>query len=161
LNKTRKMVRKGMSEFRHIVRIAGIDLDGATGVAYALSRIRGINIPLAYAVLRKVNIKPETRLGFLTETEIEKIESVVRNLVKSDLPIWLRNRRKDLETGRDIHLIGSDLELQIKSDIDRLKTLRSWRGYRHAYGLRVRGQKTRTSGRTGKVMGVKKKAVQA
>jgi len=148
-----------MSEFRHIVRIAGVDLDGATGVAYAISRIRGINIPLAYAILKKANIKPGTRVGFLTETDVEKIESVIKNPEKSDLPRWLLNRQKDLETGKDIHLIGSDLELQVKSDTDRMKTLKSWRGYRHAYGLKVRGQKTRTTGRTGKVMGVKKKGV--
>jgi len=148
-----------MPEFRHIVRIAGVDLDGATGVAYAISRIRGINIPLAYAILKKANIKPGTRVGFLTETDVEKIESVIKNPEKSDLPRWLLNRQKDLETGKDIHLIGSDLELQVKSDTDRMKTLRSWRGYRHAYGLKVRGQKTRTTGRTGKVMGVKKKGV--
>jgi len=150
---------KGMPEFRHIVRIAGVDLDGATNAAYAISRIRGINIRLAHVILRKVNIKSETRLGFLAETDIEKIESVIKNPEKFDLPAWLLNRRKDIETGKDIHLIGSDLDLQIKSDIERVKTLKSWSGYRHAYGLKVRGQKTRTTGRTGKTLGVKKKAV--
>ncbi|MCK5562814.1 30S ribosomal protein S13, partial [Candidatus Bathyarchaeota archaeon] len=47
----------------------------------------------------------------------------------------------------------------IKSDIEELKKTRSWRGYRHAYGLKVRGQKTRTTGRSGKAMGVRKKAL--
>lgn len=145
-----------MSEFRHIVRIAGVDLDGSTNVAYAISRIKGINIRLAHAVLRKANVKSETRLGFLAETDIEKIESVIRNPEKFDLPAWLLNRRKDLETGKDIHLIGSDLDLQVKSDIERLKNLKSWRGYRHAYGLKARGQRTKTTGRTGKTLGVKK-----
>jgi len=146
-----------MSEFRHIVRIAGVDLDGSTGAAYALSRIRGINIRLADAILRKANIKPETRLGFLTETDIERIQSVIKNPDKLGLPSWLLNRRKEQESGKDIHLIGSDLDLQIKSDIERMKDLKSWRGYRHSYGLKVRGQRTKTSGRTGKVLGIKKK----
>jgi len=146
-----------MSEFRHIVRMAGVDLDGAKDAAYALSRIRGISTRLAHAILKKVNIKPETRLGFLTEADIERIQSVIKNPEKLDLPSWLLNRRKEPDTGKDIHLIGSDLDLQIKSDIERMKDLKSWRGYRHSYGLRVRGQRTRTSGRTGKVLGIKKK----
>lgn len=146
-----------MPEFRHIVRIAGVDIDGAVGTAYAISRIKGINIRLAHAILKKVNVKPETRVGFLAETDVERIESVVKNPEKFELPSWLLNRQKDAETGKDAHLIGSDLDLQVKSDIDRMKALRSWRGYRHAYGLRVRGQRTRTTGRAGKVVGVRKK----
>jgi len=67
------------------------------------------------------------------------------------------NRPKDMETGKDLHLTGADLKLRIKTDIEEMKNLKSWRGYRHAYGLRVRGQHTKTTGRSGKAMGVKKK----
>jgi small subunit ribosomal protein S13 len=44
-------------------------------------------------------------------------------------------------------------------DIDQAKEIKSWRGYRHAYGLKVRGQRTKTTGRAGKALGVKKKAI--
>jgi small subunit ribosomal protein S13 len=44
----------------------------------------------------------------------------------------------------------------ISNDIDREKTIFSWRGYRHMFGLRVRGQCTRTTGRKGGAVGVKK-----
>jgi small subunit ribosomal protein S13 len=44
----------------------------------------------------------------------------------------------------------------ISNDIDREKTIMSWRGYRHMFGLRVRGQCTRTTGRRGGAVGVKK-----
>jgi small subunit ribosomal protein S13 len=67
------------------------------------------------------------------------------------------NRQKDIDTGENKHLIGADLTLQIKTDIDGMKNQKSWRGFRHAYGLRVRGQHTRTTGRKGKAVGVKKK----
>ena len=40
-----------------------------------------------------------------------------------------------------------------------MKEIRNWRGIRHALGLKVRGQRTRTSGRSGKAVGVKKKAI--
>jgi len=144
------------TEFRHIVRLMGKDLDGARSVAYALVQIQGIGIRLANAIVKKANIPLEKRLGFLSDTETRRIEEIVRNLEDYDLPSWLLNRRKDLETGRDIHLVTSDLALQVKADVENMKSMRSWRGYRHAYGLRVRGQKTRTTGRKGKAVGVKK-----
>jgi small subunit ribosomal protein S13 len=144
-------------EFKHIVRLVGNDLDGSRNVAYALTKIKGVNIRLAKAIVKKADIPLERRLGFLSDIEIRKIEEVVKNLEDYDLPAWLLNRRRDLETGKDVHLTTSDLDLKIKEDVERKKTIRSWQGYRHAYGLRVRGQKTRTTGRKGKSVGVKKK----
>ena len=144
-------------EFKHIVRIAGVDLDGSLSVAYALSRIKGVGIRLAHAILNRLNIRSDARLGFLGESDVEKIENAILNIKDLDVPSWLLNRRKDMESGEDIHLIGSDLDLRIKSDIELMKAIKSWKGYRHAYGLKVRGQRTRTTGRTGKTIGVKKK----
>ncbi|MEM4704883.1 MAG: 30S ribosomal protein S13, partial [Candidatus Bathyarchaeia archaeon] len=101
----------------------------------------------------------DKRAGFLTDAEIEKIDEMVRDPAKQGLPSWLFNRRKDLETGKDMHLISADLILRKKMDIEQMKEIRSWRGYRHAYGLKVRGQRTKTTGRAGKALGVKKKEV--
>lgn len=145
------------ADFRYIVRLVGNDLDGTTSVVYALTQIRGINIRLASAIVKKADIPLEKRVGFLSDTEIRRIEDIVRNLEDYDLPVWLLNRRRDLETGKDIHLTTSDLDLQVKDDIETMKDTRSWRGYRHAYGLKVRGQRTRTTSRKGKVVGVRKK----
>ena len=139
------------------MRLAGVDLDGTISIAYALSRIKGIGIQLAHAILCRTNVKPDTRVGFLVDADLERIEAAIRDPGKYDVPEWLLNRRKDIETGMDLHLIGSDLELRTKSDIDDMKDMRSWRGYRHSYGLRVRGQRTRTTSRKGKAMGVRKK----
>jgi len=146
-------------EFRHIVRITETDLAGTEKVAFALSRIKGLGVNLAYAILRKAGINPETRIGNLNETDIERIEEIIRNPDKYALPTWMFNRRKDFETGQSLHIIGSDLVLRQKLDIDQMKTIKSWRGYRHSYGLKVRGQRTKTTGRSGKAMGVKKKAL--
>ena len=146
-------------EFRHIVRITETDLAGTEKVLYALSNIKGIGVGLANAILRKAGINPGTRIGNLTEADTEKIEDVIRNLDKYNIPSWLFNRQKDVETGKNLHLIGSDLVLRSKLDIDQMKAIRSWRGYRHSYGLKVRGQRTKTTGRSGKAMGVKKKAL--
>jgi len=143
-------------EFRHIIRIADTDLDGTEKVAYALTGIKGIGIRLANVILEKAGVDPETRLGFVPELKIEKIEDVITNPSKYGIPGWLLNRPKDSETGKDRHTIGPDLVLQTKSDIDQMKNIKSWRGFRHAYGLKVRGQHTKTTGRSKKALGVKK-----
>jgi len=144
-------------EFRHILRISGADVDGALKVPYALTKIKGINLNFANAILKKAGINPDVRAGFLAEAEVKKIEEVMNEPTKFGLLNWLLNRRKDLETGKDLHLISADLALKTKTDIDRVKGIKSWRGYRHAYGLKARGQRTRTTGRKGKAVGVKVK----
>jgi len=146
-------------EFRHIIRVAGADLDGTQKVAYALMNINGVGIRLANVIVEKAGINVETRLGFLSDAEVKKIEDVIEKPEKYGVPNWFLDRQKDRETGKDLHVIGSDLVLQTKTDIDRLRNIRSWRGFRHAHGLKVRGQRTRTTGRKGKAMGVKKKRV--
>ena len=142
-------------EFQHIIRIANTDLYGTQKVVYALTNLKGIGIKLANVIVKKANINPKTRVGFLSETETEKIKDILKDLKKHGVPSWLLNRPKDCQTGKHLHLIGSDLILQTKTDIDQMKNIRSWRGFRHAYGLKVRGQRTRTTGRTGKAIGVK------
>ena len=144
-------------EFRYIARIAETDIDGTLKVAHAISRIKGIGISMANAIVKKGRVNPETRLGFLSEQDLEKLEDIINNPTKYDLPEWLYNRKKDLETGRNLHLTGSNLVLQTKTDIDLMKTTKSWKGYRHSYGLKARGQRTKTTGRKEKAIGVKKK----
>jgi len=146
-------------EFRHILRITDTDVDGTLKATYALTKIKGISLSLANAILKKAGVNPDTRAGFLTEVDVEKIEEIIGEPTKFGLPRWLLNRRKDLETGKDTHLIGADLALRTKTDIEQMKEMKSWRGYRHAYGLKVRGQRTKTTGRSGKALGVKKKAI--
>lgn len=124
---------------------------------YALKRIKGVNLSLANAILKKAEIDLDKRAGFLTEAEVERIEQIIEDPPKFGIPSWLLNRRKDLETGKDLHFIRADLDLRTKMDIKQMKELKSWRGYRHAYGLKVRGQRTRTTGRKGKAVGVKVK----
>jgi small subunit ribosomal protein S13 len=53
-------------------------------------------------------------------------------------------------------MITSDLDFAASNDVEREKLVMSWRGYRHMFGLRVRGQRTRTTGRKGGAVGVKK-----
>jgi small subunit ribosomal protein S13 len=139
----------------------GSDSAGTLKVSYAVTEIKGVSLSLSNAVLKKAGINPDLRAGFLTEADIQKIEDVIKDPAKYAMPTWLFNRRKDSESGKDLHLITADLALRTKTDIDEAKEIRSWRGYRHAYGLKVRGQRTKTTGRSGKSLGVKKKTLMA
>ena len=146
-------------EFRHIVRVVGTDVDGSKKVVYGLGKIRGVGTSFSYAVVKAARVNPESRTGSLSETEISRIEDVIRDPGKHGIPGRLFNRRKDLETGRDMHIVGPDLVLRQKADIDFMKDIRTWKGIRHSLGLKVRGQRTRTTGRSGKAVGVKKKVL--
>ena len=148
-------------EFRHILRISGADVAGTLKTVYAVTEVKGISHGLSNAVLKKAGVNPDLRAGFLTEADIQKIEDVIKDPAKYAMPTWLFNRRKDSESGKDLPLITADLALRTKTDIDEAKEIRSWRGYRHAYGLKVRGQRTKTTGRSGKSLGVKKKTLMA
>jgi len=136
----------------------GVDLDGSKKLVYGLTKIRGIGVSLSSAIVRAADMKPDVRIGQLSEEEVDKIGDVISDPLKFGIPSRLVNRRKDVETGRDLHLVGPDLALRIKTDIDFMKDLRTWKGIRHSLGLKVRGQRTKTTGRSGKAVGVKKKA---
>ena len=64
------------------------------------------------------------------------------------------NRKKDIRTGEDLHVIGNKLEITVKRDVDRMRKMRSYKGVRHALHLKVRGQRTKSTGRHGLVVGV-------
>ena len=144
------------AEYKHILRIAGKDIEGSKKVIVALSKVKGIGYNFAHVLLQSLNINMNSRVGFLTDRELADIETAIREPSRSRMPEWYLNRRKDMDTGSHRHLITSDLDFMVSNDIDREKTIMSWRGYRHMFGLRVRGQCTRTTGRKGGAVGVKK-----
>ncbi|MCD6323493.1 MAG: 30S ribosomal protein S13 [Desulfurococcales archaeon] len=143
--------------YKHIVRIAGIDIEGDQLLPFGLAKIKGIGYHTGLALVRRLGLDPHMRVGYLSEEDVEKLEDAVNNPQKYGLPSWYLNRRKDFRTGEDRHLIGADLIYEARQDIERLMRIRSWRGIRHQLGLKVRGQRTHTTGRLGPVVGVSKK----
>lgn len=143
-------------DYKFILRIAGKDVEGEKKVIVALSKVKGLGYNFAQVLLQKLNINPSIRVGFLTDKELGDIETALKDPNKAGIPNFYFNRRKDMETGSDVHLITSDLDFMISNDIEREKSIMSWRGYRHMFGLRVRGQCTRTTGRRGSAVGVRK-----
>jgi len=148
-------------EFKHIIRIAGKDLPGEKSVQMSLTKLRGVGIAYARAVAHVAGIDPHSRLGDLKEDQVGLLEKVLKNPISYGIPRWMVNRRKDYETGKDLHLIGVDVELKKKADIGRERRIRSRRGIRHELGLPVRGQRTRTTGRRGLTVGVTRRETRA
>jgi len=158
--KAPKVPRKleGVKEdFRYIVRMANTDLDGTRSVAQALTAIRGVGIRVADAVADLAGVPRRERLGNLTEAQTDKIEEVLGSLGEL-APAWMVNRPKDWEGGMDLHVFGSDVEVRLRDDINLMKMIRSYKGIRHEAGQKVRGQRTRSNGRSGLTVGVVKKA---
>lgn len=56
-----------------------------------------------------------------------------------------------------LQLTSSNLDSKLREDLERMKKIRAHRGMRHYWGLRVRGQHTKTTGRRGRTVGVSKK----
>jgi len=141
-----------------LIRVLSKDIEGGLNLYVGLTKIKGISWSLANAICRSLNLDKSRKIGSLSKEEIEKINDFLKN---PKMPVYLLNRKVDIDTGEDKHLIGSDLELQKELDIGRLKKIRSYRGYRHATGLPVRGQRTKSHFRKNKKksVGIKKKTV--
>ncbi len=152
---------------RLIVRVAGIDLSGRKPIMRSLTKIKGIGIRMAkniaIAFEKAYGIPASQKTGKLSEEESKKLEEIVYNPGKFGIPEWSLNRRKDFYTGQNSHLVMSDLDLTLRSDLQRMTETKSYKGLRHAWGLPVRGQRTKSThrGKGGVVGVVKKDAAQA
>jgi small subunit ribosomal protein S13 len=149
------------SEFRYLVRIKGKDLDGRKKLIPALADIKGVGDNFAQSIVSSLGLDAKLRLGTLSESQLRELEKALLDGSSLKVPQWAFNRRRDPDTGETKQLIASDLDMANKSDVDREKGVQSWRGIRHSLGLKVRGQRTRTTGRHGRTVGVRKSALQA
>lgn len=159
-----KPVQKEKAE-ASIIRMAGRDINGRFKIVRALDQIKGVGYNMARAIssiyTKSYGVDENTELGALTDAQLADLEGLLKDLPKAGVPGYMMNRRRDAETGQDTHLVGTDLIVRTRQDIDNGIKLQTWTGSRHQYGQKVRGQRTRSTGRTGATVGVVKKAVQA
>jgi ribosomal protein S13 len=132
-------------------------IDGNAKIEYGLTQIKGIGRRFAQAIVKISEIDPEIRIGAIAEKDLNRIEEIIMNPVQNGIPGWMVNRKKDLVTGGNIHMLANQLDLSVKKDIDRMKRIKSYKGVRHHLGLKVRGQRTKSTGRHGLVIGVVRK----
>ncbi|HEX2065796.1 MAG TPA: 30S ribosomal protein S13 [Candidatus Thermoplasmatota archaeon] len=143
-------------DFRHLVRLVNTDLDGKKNVGTALAYVPGVGKRLAYVVAREANVDAKELIGNLKDPEIAAVQKAIEELTET-LPAWMLNRRKDPETGEDRHMVGTEIQIMLREDLNRLKKIRSWRGHRHERKLPTRGQRTKNNGRFGSAVGVQRK----
>lgn len=143
-------------ELKHIVRILTTDLDGKRQVHMALTGIKGVGRRCAMLFAQTAGVDPYATLGLLSDEKILALKSVIEE-ANVNIPVWMMNRQRDIVSGKDKHVMGTDLSMILREDLDLMKKIRSYKGIRHERGLRVRGQRTRSTGRTGAIVGVSRK----
>jgi len=137
-------------EDERLIRILSKDIPGSITVYPGLTRVKGISWSFSSVICKKLGIAKKKKIQDLSEEEIKKITEFAKN---PDIPDFLVNRRNDLYSGKDMHLISADLDLQKEFDIKRLKKIKAYRGIRHTQGLPVRGQRTKSNFRRNKKKG--------
>ena len=124
-----------------MARIAGVDLPQNKRIEIALTYIYGIGRSQAGKILATADVNLDTKVRELTDEETNRIRKVIE----------------------EQHRVEGDLRKEVTMNIKRLMEIGSYRGLRHRRGLPVRGQRTKTNGRTRKgprrgAVAIKKKA---
>ncbi|KAL9642890.1 hypothetical protein ABK040_010585 [Willaertia magna] len=143
--------------FRELLRLFNTNIEGRRSVLYAMTAVKGVGRRMAGIVLKKAEIPLTKRAGELSEEQLNKLQDIISNPEKYKIPAWFLNRRRDWKTNATEHLVANAVDMYLRDDLERLKKIKSERGLRHMWGLRVRGQHTKTTGRRGKTVGVSKK----
>jgi len=108
-----------------MARIAGVNLPKGKRIEIALTYIYGIGRNTSKELLNKLKINFDTKVEELTPDQEQKIRDTI-----------------------DQYVTEGDLRRQVGDDIKRLQEIGTYRGFRHRRHLPVRGQRTKTNGRT-------------
>jgi len=143
-------------DIKYFVRVSNTDLDGTKPVHIALTGIRGVGMHTAQIIATLAKVNEKEIMGRLKDDEVDRIREIV-DTYTTQVPAWMMNRPKDVYTGEARHLFGTDITTAKDEDINLLRKIRCYRGIRHETGQKVRGQRTKSTGRTGLTVGVRKK----
>lgn len=108
-----------------MARLAGVELQDNWRLDYALTKIKGVGWSLSKRILRELKFEGAKKISDVTSDEIAKITAKVEE-----------------------YPIEGDLVRQIRGNIQRVRTIGSYRGLRHTRNLPARGQRTRRNART-------------
>ena len=135
---------------KYFIRVCNTDLNGNKRIEHALTNIKGVGFSFAHAICLVLNLDGNTKAGYIDDVTAKKMEEVMRNPLKYNIPSWVFNRQKDPETGNDVHLVTGDLTFVTDNDLKMMKKIKSYKGLRHMKGLTVRGQRTKSNFRKNK-----------
>lgn len=145
------------SQYEDLLRLFNTNIDGKYCLCLALTRIKGIGRRLAKVVCQKAGINPYIRAGEVTEEQSKILTTIISDPVANNIPVWFVNKRKELFSGKDLHINTTMFDQQDREELERLKRAKANRGLRLAAGLKVRGQRTKCTGRRHGVVGVARK----
>ena len=151
------LVIENVDNFKHILRILNTNIDGKRTVPYALEAIRGVGRRFGFLICKILRINPKIRAGELSETQAEEVAALINDPEGRGVPRWFLNRQRDYKEGKNLQMASNILETKLREDIERMKKMKTHKGIRHHWGLKVRGQRTKTTGRRGATVGVTKK----
>ena len=143
-------------DFNYIIRLADSDVDGLTRIGMGLTSVKGVGVRTALAICKIAGVDKNKLGGHLTEDEQKKIGDAIDSY-PTKVPEWMLNRQRDIESGDELHLFSMEVSMCQDDDIARLRSTKAYRGLRHAAKKRVRGQRTRSNGRSGLTLGVQRK----
>ena len=154
---------------QHILRLLNTNVDGKRKVMYALTEIKGVGRRYSNLVCKKADVdlnkrcvartcvppNPSTHThmtcafhsaGELNSDELERLVTIIQNPTQYKIPLWFLNRQRDIIDGKNSQILSNAVDSKLRDDLERLKKIRAHRGLRHYWGLRVRGQHTKTTG---------------
>ena len=115
---------------------------------------------LNFVLIELENSKKQTLIRSTTSLPSPPVSLFSKLMFPSldyNIPKWFLNRQRDIREGTWSQLISNGVDTKLREDLERLKKIRAHRGLRHFWGYKVRGQKTKSTGRTGRTLGVTKK----
>ncbi|EPX70892.1 ribosomal protein subunit S37 [Schizosaccharomyces octosporus yFS286] len=110
-----------------MVYILGVPIKDERPVKYALLGFYGIGRAVAEKICARLSFHDTLKVKELTDGQLTSLSQLLSNMT-----------------------IEGDLKRQRDANISRFYTIRSYRGLRHAAGLPVHGQNTRTNAKTAK-----------
>ncbi len=108
-----------------MARLLGIIIPDNKKILYSIPYIYGIGFSASRVILRSAKIDENKRAKDLSSEELNRIQKIIE-----------QNYR-----------VEGDLRKDISTNIKRLKEIGSWRGYRHARRLPLKGR-SKTNSRT-------------
>lgn len=146
------------------MRLLNTNVDGKRKVMYALTEIKGVGRRYSNLVCKKADVDLNKRCVFLSpqsfhlwfirdssagelnSDELERLVTIIQNPTQFKIPLWFLNRQRDIVDGKNSQILSNGVDSKLRDDLERLKKIRAHRGLRHFWGLRVRGQHTKTTG---------------
>ena len=145
-------------DIRYFVRIGQTDLDGTKSVERSLTDMNGIGHRAARIIAERAEVDRRTVFGKLDEEDIDRVVELVEGYA-DEVPEWMTNHQRAFFTGETTHEIGNELDMTRRRDINRMQMIDSYKGVRHKRGQKVRGQRTKSTGRTEGTIGVNVQAI--